>query len=55
MYHNVILTWPKTPQEYFEFNKWITEHNMYVENRDNLRYYVRDDEDAILFKLRWGA
>lgn len=55
MDHNVIQTVKKTSQEYDEFIDWINEHFMDASWMGDYKYYIVGDEDAVLFKLRWGV
>ena len=50
----MIKTCAKTMKEVNCFYDWIDEHCMEVSYLGDYFYYVEGDEDAVLFKLRWG-
>lgn len=51
---NVILTTEKQAHEVNELYNWVVEHTMNMKYLGGRRYYIEDDEDAVLFKMRWG-
>ena len=53
--NNVVKTDPKNILEVNELYTWLDEHSISIKFLGGLEYYIYDDEEAVLFKLRWGV